>query len=450
MSAAEKREALAWSEAAERGLLGALLLDLESLDVIASKRLDAGCFFDRRNRAVWVAANALAAKRQPIEVVGLFEQLRDTGQAAAFGSDTECLQYVNDLQHEVLSAANVERHADIVAEKAMRRQLMATVDKAQALALEPGDSDEVMDKLAALFTSLKRRNAGAGPQALGALAVQRLAHWQAMAEGDTAPGVPTGFASLDQALGGGLKPGKTIVLAARPGVGKTSLAAQIGLFAAGQGAPVLNFSQEMPAGELVDRAVSNLGNVHLDSMTTGRFSADDWLAVVDATEATKRLPYYVDDAPAQSLLDMRAKARLVQQRHGLAVVIVDYLQLCSSTLSPERRHHQIEQISRGMKQLAKELGVCVLLLSQLKRVLGDPEPELEHLKESGAIEEDADTVVLLHPMAQGPTGERLTLAKVAKNRQGRRGRLAFWFAGKTQRWTTADSALVVTKKGGAE
>ena len=206
-------------------------------------------------------------------------------------------------------------------------------------------------------------------------------------------------------------------------------------------------SQEMQAGELVDRAVANLGSVLLDNLTTGRFANGDWEAITNASEAAGRLPFFVDDQPALTLLDIRAKARQVQQGGGLALLIVDYLQLCASMGGIERRHHQVEQVSRGMKALAKELGVCVLLLSQLSRAGAAGEPELDHLKESGAIEEDADTVVLLHPMGHEADGSLLVLAKIPKNRQGRRGRLALALHGKTQRWRS--SAANVSRRSEA-
>ena len=265
-------------------------------------------------------------------------------------------------------------------------------------------------------------------------------HWQALAAGDTVPGKATGLAPLDEALGGGIKPGKVIVLAARPSVGKTSLAQAIGMHIAAGGDTALMLSQEMGGAELADRAMSSRGGVLLDHLTTGSLAPDDWTQITETVDHLRALPFYVDDQPALTLLDIRAKARDLQRRYGLSLLIVDYLQLCSSGSTQDKRHHQIEQISRGIKALAKELGVCVLLLSQLKRDAGG-EPELDHLKESGSIEEDADVVILLHPMGTEEDGDLLVLAKVAKNRGGRRGRIALAFDGKTQRWAPSRSSV---------
>ena len=368
------------------------------------------------------------AQQHPVDVVTVLQHLRDAGREEFSGG----LAYLNALAQTVPSAASVGRYADIVIEKATRRAILAAADQVQALARELTSADEVLDRAASIFAQVRRTSAARAPRALGDLVAQRLEHWQQLAAGETVAGISTGISRLDAALGGGLKPGRVIVLAARPSVGKTSLAAQIGLNVASLGRPVLVLSQEMQAGDMVDRAIANLGRVHLDHLMTGTFADDDWERVTQAADSASRLPFSIDDDPALTLLDIRAKARQVQQRGGLALLIVDYLQLCSSTSAFDKRHHQIEQISRGMKQLAKELGVCVLLLSQLNRERG--EPELDNLKESGAIEEDADTVIILHPMGVAPDDGLLVLAKIPKNRQGRRGRIALSLHGKTQQW----------------
>ena len=430
-----------WSSEAEQGVLGALLLDSDAMGRINDRQLAAAHFFDRRNREIWSAVAAMHAQQQPVDVVTVLQWLRDAGRDEFCGG----LAYLNALAQSVPSAANVSRYADIVLEKATRRAILAAADQVQALAREQIPADEVLDRAASIFAEVQRTRAARAPRPLGDLVTQRLEHWQQLAAGETEAGISTGISSLDTALGGGLKAGRVIVLAARPSVGKTSLAAQIGLNVAALGQPVLVLSQEMQAGDLVDRAIANLGRVHLDHLMTGKFTDDDWERVTQAVDLAVKLPLTIDDQPALTLLDIRAKARQVQQRGGLALLIVDYLQLCSSTSGFDKRHHQIEQISRGMKQLAKELGVCVLLLSQLNRERG--EPELDNLKESGAIEEDADTVIMLHPMGIAPDDGMLVLAKIPKNRQGRRGRLALSLHGKTQRWVQS-TGNVSRRSGG--
>lgn len=177
-------------------------------------------------------------------------------------------------------------------------------------------------------------------------------------------------------MGGGIKPGRVIVLAARTSVGKTSLATQLLLHVAAQGQTVLMLSQEMTAPELTDRIASHLGRVNLDRFGTGRLE-DHWSSVVEVAHRVKDLPVFIDEQPALTLLDVRAKAKHMQRRSGgLALIVVDYLQLCSAGVGAEakHRHHQIEAISRGLKELAKETGACVLLLSQLNRAGEGNEP----------------------------------------------------------------------------
>lgn len=432
-------DALPWSQEAEQSLLGGLLLSPDALTRLADRPVQAEHFFAENHRDIWIAIGELAARRLPIDVITVHEQLQQRGRADRVGG----LVYLNALAQSVPSAANIRRYADIVVERALLRQIIETADTAQNIAREAGDADEKLDRVSSLFAAIKRPAERSATLSVSELIVERLAHWEALEAGTIEPGMRTHLPTLDSALGGGLKPGKVIVLASRPSVGKTSLAGQIAINVAADGAPVLILSQEMQAGDLIDRTVANLGRVNLGALVTGRFERDDWSRVSEAADRAAPLPLYVNDQPALTLLDIRAKARQVQQRHGLSVLVVDYLQLCSATSRSDSRHHQIEQISRGLKQLAKEIGICVLLLSQINRQStqrADGEPTLADLKESGAIEEDADTVIAIHPRGPLPDGSMLVAALLLKNRQGRRGRIALSFTGATQRWveSTAD------------
>lgn len=435
---------LPWSNVAEQSVIGGALLDPDALLALGDRRPQPAHFFDRRHRYIWAAMLEMADRRLPIDTITVFERLRDIHKANECGG----LTYLNAVAQCVPSAHNIATYAGTVVRKAVLRNILAATDQAQQLARDPGalDADQVLDQVATLFSGIKRTKPGSTPRRLGELIGARLDHWHALATGETTAGIPTGISSLDEALGGGLKAGRVIVMAARPSVGKTSLASAIGLRISQAGHAVLMLSQEMPGGDLADRAAASLGGVRLDRIATGGFAGDDWALLLEAAESASAMPFYVDDQPALTLLDIRAKARQVKQQGGLSLLIVDYLQLCASSSRFDKRHHQIEEISRGMKTLAKELDVCVLLLSQLNRESEREEPELSHLKESGSIEEDADVVVLLHPMGNEPDGRQLILAKIPKNRQGRRGRLALAFDGKTQRWDQSDSN--VSRRGG--
>lgn len=444
MSGAEVIEGWSpWSCEAEQSLLGALLIDNEALARVRGL-VEARSFWHMGHRLIFAAIERQVQAGKPADVVTVFEALREAGHEAESGG----LQHLNALAQCVPSAANIRRYAEIVADKALRRTILAAADGLPGAVHTAATADDALDRAQTLLGGVKRLKAGRDPRRVGELVAERIDHWQAVAAGDTEPGIPTGLDSLDEILDGGLKPGRVVVLAARPSVGKTSLATQVLLHVGAQGRPALMLSQEMTAGELMDRTAAHLGRIRLDRLSAGRLEQDDWAQVTELADRAGALPVFIDDQPALTLLDIRAKARQVQRSAGgLALVVVDYLQLCSSSGRAEKRHHQIEEISRGMKTLSKELGVCVLLLSQLNRASEGGEPELTHLKESGSIEEDADTVVLLHPMRKEAAGTLLVLAKVAKNRGGRRGRLALSFHGPTQSWQTSDGD--VSRRRGA-
>ena len=435
---------LPWSREAEQSVLGALMLDPGATVRLAeAPPLEPAHFFDAAHARIWRAIGELVRAGAPVDVVTVFERLGQAGSTDDDAIGDGCsLKYLNLLAQSVPSAANLPRYAEIVRSKALHREVIGCTDRAWTIARAAGDPDEKLDQIAAIFANVRRPTERSAPRRLSDLMPAQLEHWQAVAAGDTSPGIPTGFPLLDRAFGGGLKPGKVIVVAARPSVGKTSLALQVLLNAAKQQQPGLLLSMEMPAGELLDRAAANLAGVPLDRISGGGLDDDDWGRMSAGADAARALPLFVDDQPALGLLDIRAKARRVKQSDGLAVLVVDYLQLCSSTLPADRRHHQIEHISRGLKQLAKELDITVIALSQLSRAATKrDEPELDDLKESGAIEEDADAVLLLHPWAK--QGDSIVvLAKLAKNRGGKRGRIPLEFDGRLQRWdsSTADIA----------
>lgn len=433
-------DSLPWSCEAEHSVLGSLLIDNDALGTVGAF-VSESSFWHPPHRAVFRAISALIRSGKPADTVTVFDHLETAGLAEHVGG----LAYLNQLAQCVPSAANCRRYAEIVADKALRRDLLYAVDSANELVRGAGSADEALDSVQSKLAGLKRIGEGSEPCAIGELMAARVTYWEGLQSGEESPGIPTGLASLDEALGGGIKPGRVIVLAARPSVGKTSLATQVLLHVGSQGRAGLMLSQEMTAGELMDRAAAHMGAIRLDRIASGKLEESDWASVAEVADRANRLPVFIDDQPALGLLDIKAKARKVQRRGGLALLVVDYLQLCSSTGAADKRHHQIEQISRGIKTLAKELGVCVLLLSQLNRASEGGEPELQNLKESGSIEEDADVVVLLHPMGTEGDGSLLVLAKVAKNRGGRRGRIALSFDGRTQQWR--QSAGDVSRKG---
>jgi replicative DNA helicase len=420
-----------WSQEAEQSVLGALLLDNRSAWRLADVGLKAEDFYHEAHRTIWVALYGQIVANKPADVLTCAE---------ALGSKAEqCggLKYLNDLAQSVPSATNIQRYAQIVVDKAQRRALLAVGDEVQALAREDGEPAALLDQAMSALMALQRHKASQQAVSLRESMVTRTSHWEDMGKGVATPGMRTRLPRLDRGLGGGLQRGRVVVLAARPSVGKTSLAVQIALNVAADEHKVLVLSQEMPRGDLTDRITANLARIPLDTLAAGISpESNDWGKVTEAIDRPTAANLDIDDQPGLSLMAIRAKAQMAKHRSGLDLLVLDYLQLCAPSNNKVSRHHQIEEISRGLKVLAKELDVCVLVLSQINRGVTkeEREPNLSDLKESGAIEEDADVVMMLHPKGKLEGGAELVACIVTKNRQGKKGRVALRFEGAFQHW----------------
>lgn len=423
------------SLAAEQSLLGAALLRADAFDAAVEAGVQAEHFAEPAHQMIWDAVAALSARRTPVDAITVADAL---GRHA---DDVGGLQYLNALTQGVPNPAHAAGYAGRVLQHALARKLVDVAGQVHDVAHGDAEPADKLDRIAAIVTAVERPGMQREPQTLAAAVAQRQGYWQALGEGSIVPGIPTGLPDFDGALGGGLKPGKVYVIGARPSVGKTSLAAEIAIAFGRANHPALFLSQEMGTGELVDRAMANIGRLSLAAISAGDLADHEYDALSRAADEASRLPVFIDDQPALSLLDIRAKARKVQRRAGLALLVLDYLQLTRDEGKAQHRHHQIEQISRGMKTLAKELQCAVVVLSQLTRnsmSRPDGEPTLADLKESGAIEEDADAVLLLHPRERLADGRQAVVGILAKNRQGKRGRIPLAFDGAHQTWHCAD------------
>ena len=258
-------------------------------------------------------------------------------------------------------------------------------------------------------------------------------------------GGATRIPSLDSMLSGGLRPGKLYILAARPKVGKSSLAQTIALTMAKSGRPALFLSQEMGAEEVADRAVVSAGRLDYSSLLSGKMTKEDWGRATDALEHLSDAALFVDDQGGLTMADIRAKARSVP---GLKVLVLDYLQLSASELKDANRNAQIEEITRGLKTMAKQMDLCVIALSQLNRDVekrASRRPQLSDLRDSGAIEQDADAVMFLWPVREfEQEGRRLIGLAVEANRQGRCGAVGLDFQGATQCWGESTMSIEPT------
>lgn len=427
---------------AEQSVLGGLLLDGTAWDRIGDL-LSQSDFYRHDHRLIFEAIGTLVNSMREADVITVYAFLQAAGKADDVGGMT----YLNALAASVPSASNIRRYAEIVREKALQRALVAAADEAATLAFNAGlgQVQDAIERSITLFDTVQRRGVVQGPRRADQLAVQRIDHINDLATKDAPPAFSTGLTDLDRRLNGGLQPGRVYVLAARPSVGKTALALQIGLHQAKElGLGVLVLSQEMPAEEVTDRAFANLGGVDYGEIQRGQLSDMSWGRLSGAVETFGRLPVWIDDQAALTLNDIRSKA-FALRRDGIKLLIVDYLQLCAgqSKSKNANRNTDLEEITRGLKALAKQMGIAILLLSQLSREVekrGTPEPTLADLRDSGAIEQDADAVLGLW-FARQWSDRKVMALTVLKNRQGERGmRIPLDFYGQFQQWTdsTAD------------
>ncbi|MFZ2988282.1 replicative DNA helicase, partial [Ideonella sp.] len=329
-------DALLRSPASEQAVLGALLFDAPAaLARVADVGLRADDFGDARHRDVWTAVGSLAERRQVVDVVAVFEQLRMVGNAA-----DDDLVFLGELAAAVPSMAAVGQHANTVKDKATRRRIAAAAaDAAELARTGSGSAAELADQAGALFVGIGSGTSFGGPRGLPELLADRIGYWQDLNAGRLPAGISTGLPRLDRALGGGFKPGKLVVIGARPSVGKTSLAGQVTLAVAGAGHRALVFSQEMTAGELLDRFASNLGAIGLDALSAGTLSEQDFIRLADASDRIANLALHIDDSPAQRLADVRNKCRRVAQASGpLSLVVIDYLQLMQGSRPNDNRN----------------------------------------------------------------------------------------------------------------
>lgn len=419
---------------AEYAVVGCLLTDPDAYSRIADLGLLPEAFADGELRVAYSVAVELIGAGKGCDVVAVFEASAAQGRGVP-------LQTLNDAAQSIASARSIRTHAETVMGAALERRIRTAALEAMDITRQPGTPREKLDRAQSLFAGIQ---AGAGksvPRHVSEVAANCIARWEALADGSMPPGQPTRIPALDRMLNGGLREGKLIVLAARPGVGKSSFAEQIALTVAGDGWPALFLSQEMPAEEVTERAVSHLSRASYTQLQTGQIEDETWGRVSEGVECLRSLPFHIDDQPGLTLLDIRAKA-MGLVRAGLKLLVVDYLQLCASSRKDGNRNLEVEEISRGLKTLAKEQGLCVVALSQLSRRVeerADQEPILSDLRDSGAVEQDADTVIFLwRPDRDEPS---LVGCKVAKNRQGKLGRFALHFDGEIQRWGESTQTL---------
>jgi replicative DNA helicase len=361
-------------------------------------------FYRYEHRQVYLAIQALINASRPADVITVYEHLQSIGKAEEVGG----LGYLNSLAQYVPSASNIRRYAEIVRERAILRKLVSASDEIATNAFNtqgkpvPQILDEAEQKIFQIGEEGSRLKQGF--QSMDQLAVILLDRVNQMADSpNDITGVPSGFVDFDK-MTSGMQAGDLIVLAARPSMGKTALAINIAEHVAlNEGLPVAVFSMEMGASQLAIRIVGSIGRIDQQRLRTGKLNQEEWPRLAEAIEKLRNVSLHIDETPSLTPMELRANARRLARTCGkLGLIVVDYLQLMSGNTSSnngDNRATEIGEISRGLKMLAKELQCPVIALSQLNRSVEtrtDKRPMMSDLRESGAIEQDADVIMFIY------------------------------------------------------
>ena len=386
----------------ESSVLGGLLLDNHAWDRVGDVLVDSD-FYRYEHKLIYGAIGALVNASKPADVITVFEHLQSQGKAEEIGG----LAYLNSLAQYVPSASNIRRYAEIVRDRSILRKLVSASDEIATNAFNPKGRavsqivDESEQKIFNIGEQGKRNKQGF--QAMDTLVVNLLDRVQEMADNpNDVTGVRTGFIDFDR-MTAGLQAGDLIVLAARPSMGKTALAINIAEnVALNEGLPVAVFSMEMGAAQLAVRIVGSIGRIDQGHLRTGRLTDEEWPRLTEAIERLRTISLHIDESPGLNSSEVRANARRLSRQYGqLGLIVVDYLQLMSGNggSDGENRATELGEISRGLKMLARELKCPVIALSQLNRSVEqrpDKRPMMSDLRESGAIEQDADIIMFIY------------------------------------------------------
>jgi len=436
----------------EQSLLGGLMLDHQSWDKVADV-VSVDDFYRNDHRLIFAAIASLAEAANPCDVVTVSEFLDNRDELEQAGG----LEYLATLANETPGAANARAYAKILRERSMLRALISAGNEisGSAFSTEGRTATDLVDEAERLVFEIaesgSRGRSGFKPlKQILPEAVDRIDILH-QSDGDIT-GIPSGYSEFDK-LTAGLQPGELIVIAGRPSMGKTTLAVNIAENAAiGSKVPTAIFSMEMPSQQLAFRMISSLGRVDQTHLRTGRFPDEDWSRINTAVQLMSEAPIFIDDTPSLSPTEIRARARRLQREHGLGLIVVDYLQLMAVPGSKENRATEISEISRSLKGLAKELSLPVIALSQLNRSVEqrtDKRPVMSDLRESGAIEQDADLILFIYREEvynRDTPRKGIADVAIAKQRNGPIGDFPLTFVGrytKFENWvpdTYADEA----------
>ncbi len=416
---------------AEQSVIGSLLIDPDAVIRVAPF-LRPEDFYRQAHGLIYEAILALHERREPADFITLSDELERRGQLEQVGGAA----YLANLLNVVPTAAHVEHYARIVERTALLRRLIDAAQQIAALAYSAAeaDVDEVVDRAEQILFAVSERRLSRELVPIQEVLRQYFERIGYLYTHQGEPvGVPTGFTKLDRLLGG-MQRSDLLILAARPGMGKTSLVLSIALNAARRfGQRVAIFSLEMSNEQIVQRLVAAETGIDSQRLRTGQLTEEEWPRVEHAIRSLSRLAMFLDDTPAISTVELRTKARRLAAEHGVDLIVVDYLQLMRGDFRAENRVQEISSISRGLKALARELHVPVLAVSQLSRAVEsrqDKHPMLSDLRDSGTIEQDADVVMFIYrDEVYNPHTEQPNIAElmIAKHRNGPTGVVPLFF-----------------------
>ena len=417
---------------AEQSVLGAMLLDREAV-ITATEKLRGEHFYKDNHKEIFVAMLELYARNEPVDMVTVSEELKKSGVLESAGG----ISYLADLSNAVPITANAKYYADIIEEKAVLRHLIdagkVIVDKGYA----SEDVKRLLDEAERRIFEISQKKSTQAFAEVKDVLQDTLDYMEILANSESGyTGLPTGFSDIDR-MTSGLQKSDLILIAARPSMGKTALGINVSQsIAVKDKKSVALFSLEMSKEQLVQRMLSSEAHVEITKIRTGKLTEDEWIRVAGATVPLGKAKIHIDDTPGITVMEIKAKARRLKMETGLDLILIDYLQLMSSDSRSESRQQEISAISRGLKGLARELECPVIALSQLSRApeqRSDHRPILSDLRDSGAIEQDADVVMFLYrDEYYHDDSEKKNIGEViiAKQRNGPTGTVELAWLGK--------------------
>ncbi len=418
---------------AEKSVLGAILIDSSAMNLVA-EFLRAEHFYLPEHQIIYSAMIVLFEKQQPIDLVTIQDELKREGQIKKIGGK----KYLSELINTVPTSAYVEHYGRIVKDHYAKRKLIELSSRMVEKSFdEKGDVKKLLDQAEVEIFGLAQENLHQDFIELKEVLAESFERLEEFVKkGSAFRGIPTGYTDLDNKLAG-MQNSNLLILAARPGIGKTTLGLNIALnIAIKDKVPVGFFSLEMSKEELVDRLLVGQADIDAWRLKTGKLSDDDYKKLTEAMGELSEAPIYIDDTPGASILEMRTKARKLKVEKNIRFVIVDYLQLANGGRMFDSRVQEVSVISQGLKNLARELQIPVLAISQLSRAVeqrGTKKPQLSDLRESGSIEQDADVVMFLYLEDESEDlldqSKRLVKLYIAKHRNGPTGEIDLMFRG---------------------